>query len=108
MKLLFVGLVVILFIGCAQPAEDTPIGIKISSAEYNEDREIVHNIFNFDDELHVVKVTTLCFGDNQEIINDEDSYVMNLTPNSVSGWKPKCPENTKNYRIDLENVTVSE
>jgi len=43
-------------------------------------------------------------GENEEVIDTSDSYIMELPPESVSGWKPACPEDTSNYKIDIFEV----
>ena len=106
-------LLLILVVGCGQKGVSGDVvkdtlenhGIKISQAELDANGEFVHNIFNFEKTNVTVQVTTICYGDGFKVINDSDSYVMTLPPESVAGWKPRCPENTVKYQIDIKNST---
>lgn len=80
-------------------------GVKVSAAQRDENNKIIHNIFNFDTTEKTVNVTTLCLDIYNNVISDDDSYIMTLPPESISGWEPECPEDTANYRIDIEDIT---
>jgi len=99
-------LLLILLTACGKDVEVTPTpeytGIKVSEALTNENQEVIHNIYNFDKIAKNVTITTYCYGLNGETIDTSDTFNMILEPESVSGWRPKCPENTQNYRIDIE------
>ena len=79
-------------------------GIKLGPATPNEDGERVHNIYNFDEIEKKVIVTTICYGSDGEIVDDSDTSEMVLGAESVSGWKPGCPYDTKDYRIDIKEI----
>ena len=79
-------------------------GIKIGSGQLNEKNEFVHNIFNFDNTKKKVRITTLCYNLNGDIIDNTDTYIMELAPKSVSGWSPKCPDGTVKYSINIKEI----
>ena len=83
-------------------------GIKVSGPELNEEKEVIHNIFNFDEIERKVIVTNLCYDISRNLIDDSDTYVMTLAPESVSGWKPDCPPNTDDYRIDIGGASETD
>lgn len=93
-------------VGCSKNKTDIEdyTGIKIGPAELNENNETIHNIFNFDKTQKNLTVTTLCYDKNGKLIDNNDSYVITMEPETVSGWKPTCPDNTANYLIDISEL----
>ena len=107
-KIIFLVLVILL-IGCSSKVEevqeqDDYSGIKVSKPIISENNEKVHDIYNFDNDTKIVNVTTVCLDVNEKIIDMSDSYIMELPPESVSGWKPSCPSDTSDYRIDIVEI----
>ena len=97
-KILFLFAVILVLVSCSKTEtpdeEKTDIleGIKISQAQPNEEGERVHNIYNYNTVEKRVRVTTVCYGRDYKVIDDSDTNVMLLEPESVSGWRPDCPD----------------
>ena len=104
-----IAFILLLFlIACSKaPEVEDPLeeysGIKISKPEL-VDGEKVHDIFNFDNETKIVNVTTFCLDQTENVIDTSDSYIMELPPESVSGWRPRCPDNSGGYKIEINEI----
>ena len=100
-------IIVVLLIGCKKEiveAKEQPAGLKISSPTLNDKGQVIHNIFNFDETEKTIKVTTVCYNEKRDVINDNDSYIMTLPGGTMQGWRPICPDKTADYQINITEV----
>ncbi|MFH1850558.1 MAG: hypothetical protein ABH879_10365 [archaeon] len=113
MKTIVIALVCIFLTGCSGKYSETidnpeilaeGSGIKISPVTITDAGDRIHNVYNFEPVEQRVRVTTVCYGQNDAVIDTSDTSIMTLPAESVTGWNPKCPLDASRYTLNISLV----